>query len=210
MGVQNLRSDTANMLTIYTDIAGPITPTSREGQKYVISFREKKTNISYTISIKDLTQVPTAIQQYIIAMNNDILSIPIVPQLTILHSDSATVYLSAESKKVLSNHGIITAASTSYYPTSNSVAERGWRTEFDLARTLLSEATKLSGFINNTFWSQAIQHATLIINLTTLGHGSINKSAFEMILNKSPTIILSKLLPFGCPGVMKIESHRET
>ena len=51
-----------------------------------------------------------------------------------------------------------------------------------LARTLLSEATKLSGFINNTFWPQAIQHATLIINLTTLGHGSTNKSAFETIL----------------------------
>ena len=72
----------------------------------------------------------------------------------------------------------------------------------------MSEATKLSGFINNTFWSQAIQHATLIINLTNLSHGSSNKSAFEAITNKSPTIILSKLLPFGCPGVMKIESNR--
>ena len=148
------------MITIFTDVAGPITPMSREGYKYVISFRDQNTNLFYTISMKDLTQVPAAINQYIMAMNNDILSIPIVPQLTILHSDSATVYLSSESKKVLSNHGIITAASTPYHPTSNSVAERGWRSVFDLARTLLSEATKLSGFINNTFWSQANQHAT--------------------------------------------------
>ena len=106
LGVENLRSETTNMLTIYTDIAGPITPMSREGYKYVISFREQNTNLFYTISMKDLTQVPAAIQQYIIAMNNDILSIPIVPQFTILHSDSATVYLSSESKKVCWAHNL--------------------------------------------------------------------------------------------------------
>ena len=152
------------MITIHTDIAEPITPISQEGFKYVISFREQKTNLFYTICLKDLSQITEEIKRYIIAMNNDVLSIPIISHSTVLHSDSASVYLSGTLKKLLSHHGIISTASSPYHPTANSIAERGWRTVFDLARTLLCEATKLSSFINNSFWPQAIQHATLIMN----------------------------------------------
>ena len=133
LGTTNLRSHLPNMIAIHTDIAEPITPISQEGFKYVISFREQKTNLFYTKCIKDLYQITEAIQRYIIAMNNDVLSIQIIPHSTVLHSDSASVYLSGTLKKLLSQHGIISTASSPYHPTANSIVERGWRTVFDLA-----------------------------------------------------------------------------
>ena len=132
----------------------------------------------------------------------------LVPNSTILHSDSASVYVSGTIKKLLSHHGIISTASSPYHLTANSIAERGWRSVFDLARTMLSEAAKLSNFIDNSFWPEAIKHATLVMNLTALGHGSNNKSAYETILNKSPITILTKLLPFGTQAIIKIETGR--
>ena len=42
----------------------------------------------------------------------------------------------------------------------------------------------------------------------TLTQGSSEKTAFEIILHQSPTTILSKLLPFGCPVIAKIEGAR--
>ena len=71
---------------------------------------------------------------------------------------------------------------------------------------MLLGAKQQTSFITNLFWPQAIQHATLIINLTSLSHGSNAKSAFENIKNKSPNEILSKLLPFGCLVVVKTET----
>ena len=73
---------------------------------------------------------------------------------------------------------------------------------------MLSEAAKLSNFIDNSFWPEAIKHATLVMNLTALGHGSNNKSAYETILNKSPITVLTHLLPFGTPAIIKIETGR--
>ena len=193
--------------TIHTDVAGPIKPISPANEQYVISFREDTTNLMWTATFKSMDQVPMVMAKYLRDMSNSILSVPITPNCTVLLSDSAAVYLTPKMKQMLADHGIITAASVPYHPKSNSVSERGWQTLFGLARAMLSGAMHRSTLVTNDLWPQAIQHATLIINLTTLSHESNGKSAFEMITKTSPTKILQKLLPFGCSVFVKIESH---
>ena len=112
-------------------------------------------------------------------MKNDILSVPFIPNKTILHSDSATVYLAKDMKKTLAQHGVITSASSPYHPTANAIAERSWRTLVDLARTNMAAGAKLSEHINSDFWPYAIEYSTLIMNL--VNQGSSVKSAFEII-----------------------------
>ena len=204
--VKELDRNTKTVTTIHTDIAGPITPVTLANEKYIISFRNETNNLLWTASFTSLTQVVPLTKQYIQDMSNAILSTPIVPNATVLLSDSAAVYLAPKMKELLAQHKIITAASAPYHPKGNSVSERGWQTVIGLARSMLLGAKQQTSFITNSFWPQAVQHATLIINLTSLSHGSNEKSAFENITNKSPNEILSKLLPFGCPVVVKTET----
>jgi hypothetical protein len=141
-------------------------------------------------------------------MSNSVLSVPIVSHRTALLSDSASVYLTPNMRKLLSEHGISSSASIPYHATENSISERGWRSIFQLARSMLSEANKFSSSITNDFWSHAVEHPTLILNLTCLDHNSSAKFAIENILFKSPQLILEKLLPFGCSVFVKVETHR--
>ena len=193
--------------TRHTDVAGPIKPIGQNNEQYIISFREDVTNLLWTASFKSMDQVPIMLARYIRDMSNSILSVPIVPNATALLSDSASVYLTPKMKQLLADNGVITAASVPYHPKSNSVSERGWLTICGLSRSMLSAAKKRSPLITSEFWPQAIAHATLVINLTTLSHGPKEKSAFEMITNTPPSKILQKLLPFGCPVVVKLETH---
>ena len=209
IGTDTLRSASSlQSSVIHTDVAGPITPLSTSGLRYVMSFRHEATNFFWTISIANLNQAVHAVNQYIIAMKNDILAVPIVEGKTILHSDSATIYIGKEMKEALAKQGIATSASTPYHPTANSIAERGFRTVFDLAKANMEQAAKLSEYITTESWPHAIEFSTLIMNLTNLSQGTSEKSAFEMILHKSPTTILLNILPFGCPVVVKIEKAR--
>jgi hypothetical protein len=75
-------------------------------------------------------------------------------------------------KQLLSNSGVISSASVPYHPKNNSISERGWRTIFTLARSMLFDAFSKTSFISQAFWSYAVEHATLIINLTSLDHNS--------------------------------------
>ena len=193
--------------TVHTDVAGPITPISPKNDQYIISFREDKTNLLWIGTFKSMDQVPTLIAKYIRDMSNTVLSVPIVPNATVMLSDSASVYLSPKTKQLLSDHGIISAASVPYHPKSNSVSERGWQTIFGLTRSMLLAAKERSSLITNEFWPQATAHAVLIINMTTLSHGTNEKSAFEKITNTSPNKVLKQLLPFGCSVFVKLETH---
>ena len=204
IGTQTLRSTPGNSI-IHTDIAGPVTPTTSSGQRYVVGFRHEGTNLFWTTCIPDLTKVANAFQQYAIAMKNDILSAPFIPNNTVLHSDSASVYLAKDMKKTLAQHDVITSASSPYHPTANSMAERCWRTCFDLARTNMAAGAKLSEYVTSDIWPHAIEYSTLIMNLFS---SSSEKSAYETITHQSPTTILCNLLPFGCQVIVKIEGSR--
>ena len=154
-----------------------------------------------------MDQVPIMLAKYIRDMSNSILSVPPVPNATVLLSDSASVYLTPKIKQLLSDHGIISTASVPYHPKSNSVSERGWQPVFGLTRSMLLAAKERSSLITNEFWPQATSHAVLIINLTTLSHGANEKSAFEKITNTSPNKVLKQLLPFGCSVFVKLETR---
>ena len=192
--------------TIHTDVAGPIKPIGPNNEQYIISFREDGTKLLWTGTFKSMDQVPNMLAKYARDMSNAILSVPIVPHAAVLLSDSASVYLTPKMKQLLADLGVITAASVPYHPKSNSVSERGWLTLCGLARSMLAAAKKRSPLITSEFWPQAIAHATLIINLTTLSHGPKETSAFEMITNTPPSKVLQKLLPFGCHVVVKLET----
>ena len=182
--------------TIHTDVAGPITPISSKNEQYIISFQEDSTNLLWTAAFKSMDQVPIMLEKYIRDMSNSILSVPPVPNATVLLSDSASVYLTPKIKQLLSDHGIISTASVPYHPKSNSVSERGWQPVFGLTRSMLLAAKERSSLITNEFWPQATAHAVLIINLTTLSHGTNEKSAFEKITNTFPNKVLKQLLLF--------------
>ena len=211
LGPCSLKSSTPKDIisVFHTDVAGPIPISSLNDDRYVISFRHEETNLLWTSCFKSMSDICNITKRFLTDMSNAILSVPIIPNHTVLLSDSAAVYLTPQMKQLLSNSGVISSASVPYHPKNNSISERGWRTLFTLARSMLSDAFSKSSFLSQAFWSYAVEHATLIINLTSLDHNNPSeKCSFEKILNKTPDIVLLKLLPFGCPVYAKIQTQR--
>ena len=76
-----------------------------------------------------------------------------------LRSDNGGEYLSKEYKDLLLKHAIKHERSAPYSPHQNGTAERGWRTLFDMGRSLLADSG-LPKFL----WAYSIMAATHIRN----------------------------------------------
>lgn len=187
---ERTRVTTTPMELIHSDIAGPMnTPGIFNKELYVISFIDDLTRFQKMYPIKKKSDSLDALKTFIAEVPNQI-----GLNIRTLRTDNGGEYISNEFKKYCIDNGIKQEFTTPYSPEQNGLAERAWRSNFEMVRSMLLEAN-----LGNQFWSPATFTACYIKN--RLVHSATGKTPYEMLYGKKPD--LSHLRIFGSPVIFK-------
>jgi len=118
---------------VFSDIHGPLSPTSYSGQRFMIHFTcTSRYTFVYFMETRDqaadrLAQFSTSVSQ----LGHTVAAI-------VLRTDGDSVYTSGDLAGICESQGIKQEISAPYVHTNAAVAERLWRTVLDITRALLS------------------------------------------------------------------------
>lgn len=166
---------------VHTDLAGPITPNSKEGFKFVLSFVDDYSGATFVYNLKHKSDTTQATERFIA----DVAS---YGKIKCIRSDNGTEFTSRQFRDLLSRHGIRQETSAPYSPHQNGTAERNWRTLFDMARCMLVESE-----LPKSLWPYAVQTAGVIRNRCF--NKRTGQTAYKMLTGKRPD--LSRMKKFG-------------
>lgn len=139
---------------IHSDVAGPITPTSKGGSRYIVTFVD---DYSRYVVVKTMKSKDQVLEKFIEYKNNveNLHGLKI----TSLRSDNGGEYVSKEFKDFLIQNGISRQLTVPRTPQQNGVAEKMNHTLFDMTRCLL-----LDSGIPNELWADAVTTACYLRN----------------------------------------------
>jgi transposase InsO family protein len=182
------RSNTP-LYRVHTDIAGPVTPTSHNGDQYALIFVDDATRFVCIYTIKSKDQAINGFKQFVADMGVT------EKQIRILRSDNGKEFCNKEFEKYLLDRGILHETTNTYTPEENGVAERTWRILFNMARAML-----ISSGLDRAWWHKAIKMAAYIRN-RILSSALPGKTPYEAMFGTKPN--LSHMHPFGSPVYVK-------
>ena len=175
------RRATAPLQLVHSDLAGPITPVSREGHKYAMVFVDDFSGAFGVYFLKNKSDATRATEQFLA----DTAPYGSVKR---LRSDNGGEYISEEFKSLLLKNHIKHETSAPYSPHQNGTAERAWRSIFDMARCLLIDAE-----LPKQFWTYAVMTSAHIRNRCY--NPRIGKTPYECLTGIKPN--LSNMHVFG-------------
>ena len=142
---QSVNLATKPFAKVYTDVAGPISPTAREGFRWVIIFTDEFSGCLFTYFMKNKSDTVAAMKKFfadispygkVEAMDFDEHAIT-SGEVKDLRSDNGGEYISKETEEIPVQMQIKHYYTSPYSPHQNGRAERNWRTLFDMARAML-------------------------------------------------------------------------
>ena len=149
---------------VSTDLCGPITPVSSDGFEYAISFTDNFSGYIFIYFIRKKSDASRALLKFLadvspIGKVRNLLNL--VPDAVIrkLRSDNGGECMGAEFKNILIQNKIRHEQCAPYSPHQNGVAERGWRTLFESARSSLIESN-----LPKSMWPYALMNAAHVRN----------------------------------------------
>lgn len=177
---------------VCSDVCGPIQPESRDGFRYVISFIDNFTGyifLYFCLLKSDATKCLEKFLADIAPLGNVqcLLDISDV-DLKKLRSDGGGEYMGKQFKDVLVQNKIKHEQSAPYSPHQNGVAERSWRTLFDMGRCLL-----IGSKLPQDLWPYALMHAAYIRNRCYVER--LSQTPYFMLTGRKPD--LSNMHVFG-------------
>lgn len=168
---------------VHSDLFGPITPTSYDDKKYVLTIIDDYThfNAAYTMESKSEVFKYLKIYEAMVTAHFNL-------KISRFRCDNGREYLSNEIKIFFQEKGIQFEFTIRYTPQQNGVAERMNRTIIEKARCML-----LHSKLEKEFWSEAALTAVYLINRspTSTLDGKIPASLW---FNETPNIKKSKFL----------------
>lgn len=137
---------------IHTDLAGPITPTAREGLLYAMVFVDDYTGTIFVYFLKKKSDALQATKKFLADC---------APYGTVkcIRSDNGGEYISHEFEQLLIDNKIKHETSAPYSPHQNGTAERCWRSLFDMARCLVFDSK-----LPKSMWTYAVKMSAYIRN----------------------------------------------
>lgn len=163
---------------VHTDLAGPISPVSKNGFKYCIAFTDDFSGAVFVYFLKNKSDTLLATEKFFADCAP-------YGQVKCLRSDNGTEFMNNDFQTLLQEKGIKHETSCPNSPHQNGMAERQWRTLFEMARCLLLEKN-----VPKMLWPYAVQTAAHIRNRC------YNKSTpYFSMTGKKPN--LSKMWIFG-------------
>ena len=166
---------------VHADLAGPITPESHEGFKYVLAYTDDYSGVTYTYMLKNKSDTLWATEKFLAD------TFP-YEKVKCIRSDNGTEFTSKAFKSLLVKNKIKHETSAPYSPHQNGTAERNWRTLFEMARCLLINAK-----LDKIYWPYAILTATYIRNRCY--NNRIKKTPYQAFTDEKPDI--SNMAIFG-------------
>ena len=175
------RRATAPLQLVHSDLAGPITPQSREGHKYAMVFVDDYSGALGVYFLKNKSDATRATEQFLADT---------APYGTVkrLRSDNGGEYISDEFESLLLKNKIKHELSAPYSPHQNGTAERAWRSLFDMARCLLIDSK-----LPKQLWTYAVMTSAHIRNRCF--NPRTGKTSYECLTGIKPN--LSNMHVFG-------------
>ena len=174
---------------IHSDLAGPITPISLGGNKYVITFTDEYSRFSWVFLKNVKSGCLDAFKIFKKMVENEFNE-----KIAFLHCDNGGEYSSNEFKRFAHNEGIQLQYTVPYTPEQNGVAERLNRTLFNMARCFLNDTTNL----NKSLWAELIKTACYIKNRLPSRSNEKFISPFEMLYHRKPSIKHLRIIGSKC------------
>uniref|UniRef100_A0A1A8B2B7 Retrovirus-related Pol poly from transposon TNT 1-94 n=1 Tax=Nothobranchius furzeri TaxID=105023 RepID=A0A1A8B2B7_NOTFU len=167
---------------VHTDLAGPISPASKDGHKYALSFVDDYSSAIFVYFLRNKSDTVQATEKFLAdtASYGDVKCI---------RSDNGTEFMCRRYQDLLSKHKIRHETSAPYSPHQNGTVERNWRTLFDMGRCMLIE----SG-LPKYLWTYAIQTAAVIRNRCFSRR--TEQTPYFLLTGCKPNI--STMQKFGC------------
>ena len=149
---------------VSSDLCGPIDPVSPDGFKYAISFIDNYSGYIFVYFIKQKSDATNCLLKFLADISplgkvNCLLDISSDLTVKKLRSDGGGEYMGNNFKQVLLKNGIKHEQSAPYSPHQNGIAERGWRTLFEMGRCLL-----IGSGLQQILWPYAVMAAAYIRN----------------------------------------------
>jgi hypothetical protein len=179
---------------IHTDIAGPITPPTPDGKRYIMTFIDDKSRLNEIKLLNNKSEALSCFQEYQIKMEKQL-----GEKIKILRSDNGGEYINKAFSRYLSEHGIIHQLTIPYCPQQNGVAERFNQTLINMARCML-----IGSNLPTAFWGESTITASYILNHCPSSALHF-KSPLEAWSNQEHPI--DHLRVFGCKVWVKIKTH---
>ena len=166
---------------VHTDLSGPITPTGKYGYRYVIIFTDDYSGYHFCYLLKHKNDATMALKLFIADARP-------YGNVKVVRSDGGTEFTGSDFRQVLVDNGIKFETSAPYSPHQNGVAERTWRTVYNMARAMLFEAG-----LSKSFWIFAVRTAVYVRNRCF--NRRTGQTPLFLMTGKVPD--LSKLQAFG-------------
>ena len=163
---------------VVTDLCGPISPETINGEKYIIFFLDSATRYLRFKLLKFKSEAYEAFIEF----KNEAENNTSKRKIQYLKSDQGREFLNKRMKETCSKYGIVQQYSAAYTPEQNGLSERINRTILEKVRCLLSTAK-----LPKHFWGEAVNTAVYLYNRTP--HSEIQfKRPYQALYNTKPDI----------------------
>ena len=176
---------------VHTDIVGPITPASKDGFRYGLSFIDDYSGYIYVYLLKQKSDSIKAMKKFLAD------TAP-YGKVKILRCDNGTEYTNSQFRTLLIDNQIKQEFSSPYSPHHNGTAERSHRTVYEMARALLIESK-----LPQTMWHYAVKTAVHIRDRCYSPR--LKKTLVEIYTGSKPN--LAKMQLFGVKCYAYDHSH---
>ncbi|KNZ45643.1 hypothetical protein VP01_7954g2, partial [Puccinia sorghi] len=139
---------------LHLDLIGPISPTSREGDKYILTVVDSNTRYCSAIPINKKSDV---VETLSIIIDYEVKRFGYHP--SVLHSDRGGEFINIAMEDYCRKNLIKYRTADHYTPQQNGLAERHNRTIIESLRTILTDSN-----ISRQFWSNVVKVSTLTLN----------------------------------------------
>ncbi|UYV74187.1 hypothetical protein LAZ67_11002345 [Cordylochernes scorpioides] len=170
---------------IHSDVVGPISPMSKGGNNYFVTFIDDFTHYTTVYFMRSKSEVLERFKEYKNSVENYHSR-----KIKVLRSDNGTEYVNHEFNKFLNESGIKRQLTVPRTPQQNGTAERMNQTLLNTARCILLE----SG-IPKSFWADAVNTACYLRNKCS--SKAIGKKIPEEMWTERP-VKIEHTRVFGC------------
>lgn len=161
--------------SVQTDIKGPLVQ-SIDGYAYTMPFICEDTRYAITYYLRDKSEAPQALAQYI----KDIANLGYAAPMRI-RTDGGSELCGSRWKRICKKNGIQHRVTPPHKSTLNGIVERYHRTTFEAANAYLVEAK-----LNSVLYPYAVKHAEWVYNRLAPSQGLGRLSPYEIVHQRRP------------------------
>ena len=188
---------------VHMDLCGPLQVPSRGGAKYIATFLDDYSKLSYVKVIPQKSDVAQVVQQVL-----QMLEIQTGNKLQTVRTDRGREYLNASTDAFFKAEGVTHQTTAPYTPQQNGSAERINRTLMDRIRAMLEDAK-----LEDNMWAEAVMTANYIRNRSPTSQNA--KTPWELFFGRKPNV--SGMKVFGATAYVhvpqslrkKLDSHSQ-